>query len=292
MKKLVITMVMIIANSLSAEEIKPYIVYLKPGTILTRLSDKSEFTLPKGQYVRVFETNYKKRDLFYVYDDKGKPKYETTAKGIVEVDQDYALLPKIRADVVYPPPSEFKLSDKTRNLESQFNLHVDNLQTDNFTSIYSDNISSVTAPRLELRTMYTRPDFPISMGGTINYQSTSWQNEVDRVNLTIISFGPLVQYDFYKHEKQKVAAILGAEFAPIYRTSTNESEEEYSGMLYDIGVEGTWDTEYGLWSLGSHYRQHTISLEKTNRVGLNPVQERLSIKSLGVMIGYKYNWSL
>jgi len=292
MKIPIILLIMIWTSTLSAEELKPYIVYLKPGTILTRLSDQKNLTLDKGQYARVLETNYKKRDLFLVYDQQGKPIYETTAKGIVEVDQDYSILPQFKADIVYPAPSKFKLSDKTRTFESQLNFHMDNLQTSDFNAVYSDNLSSVTSPRFELRTMYTRPDFDISMGGTLNYQTVSWKNDIDQIRLSILSFGPLFQYDIYRDENQKVALLLGAEFAPVYQTSSGESKEEYKAMLYDIGVEGTWDTEYGLWTLGSHYRFHTISLEQTNRAGVSPSQGRLSIKSYGFMVGFKHDWSL
>jgi hypothetical protein len=283
---------LLISSFLSAAELKPYIVFLKPGTELTRLSDKKNLAIEKGMYARVLETNYKKRDLFYVYDEKGNALYETMAKFIVEVEDDYALLPKQRADVVYPAPSQLKIADKTRTLQSQFNVHMDNLQTSDFNSIYSDSLASVTAPRFELRTMYERPDLPFGIGGSINYQSTSWKNDVDQIRFSVLSFGPVFLYDFFEDDDVRVTALLGAEFAPVYRTSSGDSKEEYKAMLYDVGVEGAWKTDYGFWAIGSHYRMHTISLESSNRTGVNPEQGSLSIKSLGIMVGYKHDWSL
>lgn len=292
MKCLIIAMILFISTHLLAEETKPYIVYLKPGTVLTRLSDKKNLSIENGMYARVLETNYKKRDLFHVYDSNGIAQYETMAKFIVEVEDDYALLPKQKADVIYPAPSTLKITDKTRTLNSQFNIHMDNLQTSDFNSIYSDGLASVTAPRFELRTMYERPDLPFGIGGSVNYQTTSWKNDVDLIRLSVLSFGPTFLYDFYEDDDVRVTGLLGAEFAPVYQTSSGNSKEEYKAMLYDVGVEGTWRTDYGFWAIGSHYRMHTLSLESTNRAGTNPEQGRLSIKSLGIMVGYKHDWSL
>lgn len=280
------------SSFVSAEEKKPYTVFLKPGTVLTRLSDKTNVVIDKGIYAKVLETNYKKRDLFYVYDKSGAAKYETTAEGITEFDSDIRLLPVHQADVVYPAPGKLQLSDNSLYLDSSFNIHFDNLKTTEFNAIYSDNLESVVATRFELRTIYTHLDYPVKIGANVNYQRTSWQNDVDTVNLSILSYGPLFQYEFYKDDSVSVSALLGAEFSPIYRTSSGESTDRYKALLYDFGIESVWSTEYGYWNIGSHLRRHNLSLKQSNRSGLNPVVDEIQISSFGVMVGYKHEWDL
>lgn len=271
---------------------KPYVVYLRPGSVLTRLSDKKDFQLEKGILVRVSATNYKKRDRFTVYNEAGNALYETSALNIAEVENDLRILPTHQADVIYPAPDKFQIKDKIFALNTFFNVHMDNLQTEDFNSIYSDNLSSVTATRFEFRTLYSREAFPVQFGGSFNYQSTSWRNDFDQVRLSIFSFGPVFQYGFYHDENMKVSVVLGAEFSPVYRTSSGESKETYKAMLFDLGVESVWKTQYGNWLLGSHFRKHDISLEKTTRPLVNPTIGKMTIISLGLMVGYKHEWDL
>lgn len=276
-----------------ADEVeKPYIAYLRPGSTLTRLSDKKDFQLEKGILARVAAKNYKRRDQFVIFDENGKALYETSALNIGEVENDLRILPGYQADVVYPAPDTFKTNDKVFSLDTFFNVHMDNLLTEDFNSVYSDNLSSVTATRFELRSLYTRNDFPVEFGANLNYQSTSWRNDFDQVRLSIFSFGPVFQYGFFEEENLKISGIMGAEFAPVYRTSSGESKETYKAMLFDIGVEGVWKTQYGNWLLGSHFRKHDISLEKTTRPQVNPTIGKMTITSLGLMVGYKHEWDL
>ena len=292
MRKYLLLLLCFFSLEIQAEEQKPYIVYLKPGTVLTRLSDRKNSVLEKGIYTKVLETNYKKRDLFYVYNDKNEAVYETTAKGIVEVEQDYNIHPLQVADVSYPPPSKFQTMDKTFRFESVFGLHIDNLNTLNLNNIYSDNLSSILAPRFEGRTLYTRLDYPFSLGANLNYQNASWKNDVDRVRLSILSYGPLFQYRVIEQDEITVTALVGAEFAPIYRSSSGAYKENYKALLYDVGLEGVWDTEYGKFNFGSHYRMHRLSLKSTDRPMTNPQIGQIKVKSIGFMLGYNYDWSL
>ena len=290
--KLAIMIFIAFTSLCSAQDKKPYTVYLKPGAIITHLKTKKTLATDKGVYVKVLESNYQKRDIFTIFDKKGIPQYETTSESLVEFDNDVRLLPVHRADVIYPPQSPLKLADKNIWLDSSFNIHLDNIQTSEFNSIYSDNLESVVATRFELKTVYGHLDFPIKIGASINYQGASWRNDFDQVNLSILSFGPLFTYDFYTDDTLKISALLGAEFAPVYKTSSGDSQEDYKAMIYDLGVESVWSTEFGFWSVGSHIRKHNISLIKTSRPDVNPVLNEITLTSLGLMIGYKYEWDL
>lgn len=287
-----ILIILLLPLSLLAQDLKPYTVFLKPGSRLTRLSDQKSFALEKGIYVKALETNYKKRDLFRIYDEQGNALYETKAESIVEVIDDYQILPRFAGDITYPAPSQLKVMDKKISFDSQLNFHFDNLQTKEFNSVYSDSLESIVSPRLELRTIYSRPEFPVGIGGTINYQNASWRNDVDQIRLAIVSFGPTFMYRIYSDEEVTTSAYLGAEFAPVYRTTSGAPRDEYKAMLYDIGIEAVWQTGYGSWSLGSHYRSHILSLEKSSRENVSVPAGRITLSAFGLMVGFHHNWSL
>lgn len=268
-----------------------YTVYLKPGSVLTSLTDKKESKLAKGIYASVSEVDPRKRDVFIVYNKDGNALYQTSSESVVEVADDIRLLPKYSADITYPPPKDFQKNDEYAFFDTQFNLHYDNLLTTEFNSIYSDQLSSVLATRFEFRTLYVST-LPLNMGLNLNYQTTSWRNDVDQVKLSILSFGPQFQHFFYKGETSALSFLFGAEYAPIYRTSSGNSVERYQAMILDIGFEGILATDYGKWSAGTHFRRHDLTLKESSREGLQPSSEEIVINSIGIMIGYKYEWNL
>lgn len=289
--KLILIFSFLFSAALSASEAKPYQVYLKPGTVLTRLSDKKEVTLPKGIYADVLETNPVRRDVFVVYDKNGKPAYATSSQGIVEIDKDIKILPNVNAEITYPPPSSLKSDNKEAYFDTQFNLHLDQLQMSAVNSIYSQELESAFSNRYELRTMYIS-ELPINFGLGLNYQLAYWENDVDEVKLSALSFGPQLQRYLYAEDSMAISLLVSAEYAPLYRTSSGNSVENFKAMLFDIGTEIMWDTYFGKWSLGAHYRRHDLTLTSSTRPGVDAVPEELIINSIGAMVGYKYEWDL
>lgn len=274
-----------------ATELKPYQVYIKPGSVLTRLSDKKNVSLPKGIYAYVLETSPTRREIFVVYDKNGKPAYETTSHGIVEIDKDIQILPNVDAEISYPPPSTLKSDNKEALFDTQFNLHLDQLQMSAVNSIYSQELETAFSNRYELRTMYVS-ELPINFGLGLNYQIAYWENDVDEVKLSALSFGPQLQRYIYAEETMAISLFIGAEYAPLYRTSSGSSVENFKAMLLDIGTEIMWETYFGKWSLGAHYRRHDLTLTSSTRPGVDVVPEELVINSIGAMVGYKYEWDL
>ena len=133
---------------------------------------------------------------------------------------------------------------------------------------------------------------PIQFGLSLNYQSAYWKNDIENVKISILSFGPHFQYNFYNNENFKANALVGAEAAPIYEGLSASYKDEYSAMLFDMGVETEWISPVGVVSIGSHFRHHDLTLTKSNRSNLQLTPKEFSLNSLGLMIGYKIEWNL
>ena len=282
----------LISTSLMADDRKPYRVYLKEGAILTKLSDKSKVKLTKGIFVNVLETSPTRREIFIVYDKNGKAAYQADAEAINEIADETRLLPDVDADIVYPAPVLHHSNDKVAFLDTNFNLHFDNFQTGIFKNIYESTSSSVIGPRYELRTLY-KSDMPVNFGVSLNYQTLSFKDSSnENINFSILSFGPQIERTVYREELLALSVVGGGEFAPVYKATSGEFTEEYSAMLFNLGLEGTWDTRLGKFSLGTHFRYHDLTLSETNRPNINLVPESVTTSSIGVMAGYKYEWDL
>ena len=277
---------------LYAADQKPYRVYLRPGVILTKISDKKEFKTTEGIYANVLETSPTRRERFIVFDKLGKARYTTEAESITEIADEIQILPKVDANITYPAPLSHQSDDKFALIDTNFNLHLESYSMTAFNSLYESSPSSVIAPRVEVRTLYNS-DLPVNFGIVFNYQNINFKStDNGDVNFTIFSFGPQIERIIYTEEILSLSALLGGELAPVYQAVNGEFKEKYQAMLFDIGLEATWDTRFGKWSLGSHFRHHQLTLSETNRENINPVPESMTTNSIGVMAGYKYEWNL
>ncbi len=232
-----------------------------------------------------------RENILYVHDKNGNAKYQTTGDDTSTAAEDITILPEVNAEKINPPKSVFKTENKFALIDTQFNFHVDNVALSNFNEIYNDQISSVVAARYEARTLYV-PEAPIHFGLGLNYQSVYWKNDIEQIRLSILSLGPQFEYRFYKSDDFIATAIMGAEIAPIYEGKSANYLDKYSATLFDLGFETLWNTSMGLVSIGSHFRHHELALTQTNRPNLLLTPKEFSTNSLGIMIGYKIEWSL
>lgn len=277
--------------SLWGQDLAPYTVYLKEGTVITGIKDHQSVALSKGIYAKVLELNPQRRDQFYVYDNSGVARYLTSAKGIVEIENDIRILPNINAARIYPPKSALKATDKIARFDSQLSLHFDNLGVAPFNDIYSDQIANVISTRYEVRTLYVS-QLPFKFGFNMNYQSAYWKNDFEQVKLSILSFGPLFKMNVYQTDRFNAHALFGAEIAPIYEGVTSRFKDKYAAQLYDLGIESEWMSPMGILTFGSHFRHHEVSLTQSNRINLEEMPKEFAVNSLGLMLGYKLEWEL
>lgn len=289
--KILSLILLLVSFSVFAADPVPYTVFFKTGKKLIRLDNKKEYYVPKGIYAKVLELDPKRRDQFYVYDSSGKAVYITDAEDLVEIAEDVRLLPNVDATKMYPPKSVFRAENKTANFDSQFSVHFDNLGLRSLNEIYADDIDSVLSTRYEARTVYLS-DLPFHFGLSLNYQSAYWKNDIEEVKISILSFGPIFQYNIVNDDDIKVKALMSAETAPIYTGISANNKDYFSALLFDVGLESEWETPLGIFSLGGHFRHHELKLRKTTRENISLPPKEYGLNSFGATIGYKYEWSL
>lgn len=271
---------------------KPYKVFLKPGTIITKLSDKKDYKLERGIYANVLETSPSRRDNFMIYNKDGIATYSTTAWGIVEIAKDIQLLPDMDAQLTYPAPSVFKKNNTHASFDTQLNVYFDNLDTHAFNHINGQDFTGFSlGNRFELRTLYAS-SLPVNFGFAMSYEVAKWANEIENLELSIVSIGPHLQKTIFEEDDISVSFLAGAEYAPIYTTTSNTGKDKYNAMILDVGAEILWSGQFGKWSLGAHYRRHDLVLTSTTRADVTPIPEHFNSSSIGAMLGYKYEWDL
>lgn len=280
------------ALNLSAQDNTPYLVFIKPGSVLNRISDKKSFVTNKGLYLKVLEVHPTKRDLFNVYDNRGVLLYTTAPENIVEISEDIRVYPKVNAAIVYPPKASMFSEDMSFKFNTQFNYYMDSVDVSGFENIYSPLNNKANGNRLEFKTLY-QSSFPIEFGLTLSYQNAKWTANDSDINLNSFSFGPSFNYKFYTHEYFNLNANLGAEINPLFQTKSDTSKENYSAFSYSLGVSAIFPTMFGNFNLGAQYRNSNINLsDSTMSSPSGFAKNDFAISSLGFMLGYIKEWEL
>jgi hypothetical protein len=274
-----------------AEEAKPYLVFLKVGTALTNIKDKTQVTLSKGIYANVLAVNPDHKDIFNVYNKNGIAQYQVSAFAITEIEEDIRILPNLDATKIYPPKNNFNITNKFALFDSQLSLHYDSLNVKALNNIYKDESSRILSTRYEARTLYVS-EFPVEFGIGFNYQSAYWENNREKIRLSILTFGPVFKYKFYEKNNLNFHILLSAEMAPIYVGNSDLYTDKYSAAIIDLGIESHWPSRFGIFSLGSHFRHHNLTLNESDRPNLEITPKEFSLSSLGIMAGYKIEWDL
>lgn len=275
-----------------AQSQEPYSAYIKPGAVLTRISDNKTFVSDVGLFAKIKETHPTKRDLFYVYNKKGELTYTVQPQYISEISEDIRVYPKVNAEVIYPPRSKLKNVDETFNFNTQLNVHISSLDTEAFNSFYQPEDSSANLTRFELRSVY-QSLLPINFGITTSFQYGTWfDTNSNKVKMKNFSIGPILEYSFYQKENLNFKAVLSGEFSPLYQTSSIASKEDYSSLIFQIGAEVNYLSTLGIFNFGINYRKQDLNINSSTLSSSGVADEDISLGNLGLTVGYILNWTL
>ena len=272
---------------------EPYQVYLKPKSILIALDDHKEIVTQKGMYVWALEENPNNRSSFWIYNNKKEKMYITSANNIFEHDPELRLLPseQERENKMYWQKRIRQEPDENLAFDTNVAMHAEQLFMGDFNGIYLNETGNNQAIRYEMRTLY-KTGLPWQLGLNLNLQNIFMQNGGEDVRLTILSLGPSFSYSFYQNNTYTLALLASAEIAPIAKASSALNTDNYSNHIYDVGLEGSFPTTYGFFTLGTHLRQQFLEMHDTTRNNLGVVPNECKITSLGISLGYKIDWDL
>lgn len=272
---------------------EPYQVYLMPKSVLIDLEDKSEIVTVKGRYVLALEENPNNRHNFWIYNKDKKKVYITSAKNIFIHEPELRLLPseQEKENKVYWDKRIRQEDDTKASFETNFALHFETLSMTELNGIYQNQNGSTGATRYEVRTFYMTEQ-PWQFGLNLNFQSIYWDNGDEKEKLAILSLGPSFSYTFYNYDSYIFSLLVAAEIAPIAKASSTLYTEKFGAHAYDLGLEAEIPSEYGRFTLGTHFRQQFLTLRETTRTELGELQSENKISSLGFSLGYKIDWDL
>lgn len=270
---------------------EPYLVYIKPNARLTQISDNAIVKSRKGFYAKVYELNPENRTQFYVFDSSGEAKYIVEAKGIVEILGDIQLLPGEKGNITYPAKSNFRSANYTVPLESEFTVSFDQMNLAPLASFIKTEISDINVPRFKANILY-KTEFPLNIGINFNYQATSWKDQNGTAStLTCISTGPEIKYRLFNTDDYFLSAITSFEFSPLYKISSDNSNDKFSAYMWNIGFNNHWKTDFGYFIIGMDFRKQFLTFKNSDHENDIKTEEYI-LTSAGINFGYKIDWEL
>jgi hypothetical protein len=275
-----------------AKEERPYVVFIRDNALLTKVNSEENFRVKIGFYAKVLEIDPLRRDEFWVYNKRGQKTFIVRSKDINEINDDVTLLPVDQANVVYPPQERLKAPDLKLPFDTNLSYRLESLSFHDLNNIYPSATTSKVTTSFLLSTHY-QSEFPIDVGGTLNYQSSTWQQDDSQyVKLNIITMGPDLRYRVYNGKDYKFYLTPSFEYAFVYQIDTEFNNEKYSSYIWSLGILNEFQTPLGPILLGLDYRKHQLTFEKSNRDITKINASEYKLDSIGVSLGYKINWEL
>jgi hypothetical protein len=270
---------------------EPYLVYLLPGSKIELIEDQSVIYTSKGMYVYAMEVNLNYRKEFWIYSTKKEKKFITSAMNIKELFPEMRLLPFVPEDHGYEQKRIIRTDDKLAPFETNLALNFEQMSMNEMSPIYSTQSGSMTATRFEIRSLY-QTEKPLQFGANFNFQNIFWDNSSESIRLSLISVGPVFSYKLLEQENFSLSLLASAELAIMAKGSSAQNNEEFSSHAFDIGLSGDIPTEIGMLTLGTHIRRNYLLLNNTTRTNLTAPPNEYQLTSLGISLGYKFDWEL
>ena len=158
--------------------------------------------------------------------------------------------------------------------------------------ILQNDINNIFSPRYKINTHYISKT-PVNVGFNLNLQSSSWrdQNQTSS-DLNILSFGPELKFKIITQDEYELSSVTSFEFCPSYNISTSTGKDTFSSYIWGIGINNQFETRVGKINASLEFRKHYLTLNSTTRSSFELKPNEYVISSLGLSIGYKFDWEL
>ncbi len=270
----------------------PHIVTLTSDSILHSLDEQLYFKTSQLMYVLAEEADPVTRNEFWIYNNKKQKIYLTSAFNIKELDQDILLLPH---DTGIRPYALRKTLEKDNDdgmlFSTDFCFHLEQFAIGSLNTIYQLQSNTASSYRYEIRSTFITKK-RIHYGFNINFQNISWLGVNEQIRLSSLSLGPSLSIKILKNNLLGLTFLTSAELSPISQAKSSTYTDNYYGYTFDTGIEADFLNSFGTFTLGSHFRYHTLLLKGTTRPGILSMNREYNLSSIGLSLGYKMDWEL
>lgn len=263
---------------------------IKNGSKIYSLDESASYLLPEAKYFFVSYDDPEKPTFVTLHDRHMKAIFKTSYQNIVDTDAVTQIDPNFDSTAEYKNPTRFQSADKKFEFNVRPSISFENVNITELSEIYQSELSSATGNRFELKTIIPS-SLGIDFGISLNYQSIFWDNSLEEVQFSSLNAGPYLEIPFGNLAYFKPNFNIGAELSLSANGSSGNFRDEYSKTVWHIGLQNTFDTNYGPFLAEIFFRKHELLLSKTNR----PIESKsktYNVTSIGIALGYRWDLSL
>lgn len=274
------------------EKLPPFQAVLPAGSIITRLSDRQSYRIPKTIYVRAQE-QHSGSEFSILFNKQEEPIFYTRTHQLSNIDRTIQLTKPMDATIVYTAPTKAQTTDKALKLENNFSLHQEILSASVLGNFHQSQESSGTLQRFKYQ-LFTQTQLPVEFGLGLSNFSGSIGNEQtgNDIRLSGFSLGPALKTRLLHSEKSYVDLQLRAETMLQFTTRDAFQTNTYQSLLMALGAEWTYETFLGPLFLSAEYALQSISLKSSTEATLRAPVEKERMQTFGIGLGYRWRISL
>jgi hypothetical protein len=257
---------------------------LKTGSVVTRLSDKSDFTAKKKWVVRGY-LSLEDHQTVFLLSKSGKRAYYTPAMNLISLESDRKLTPRPRKYI-----SSYSVDGRDYTTEKNFKLDIQVLGYKEV--VYLDYFNQtgergqgVGAWRFETN-LYPQYSFPLSFGLSFGAEQGGFSNYA----WSTFDAGATLKVPF-EIATYQLAFLASYQFSPFFMINSG------SGQSYHLSAN-SWQYNltaniYKALTIGFAYRTSYLSYQDEPRQSdLSTSSERKPIYSYALNLGYTFDVTL
>lgn len=268
----------------------PFRAVLPKGVRLTKVNSLERFEINETVYVRAQEQFPGSQNSFILSKDN-RPLYTTLTKNLTSIERIVDLAPGGDATVVHEAPTKASSTDSEFKLETNLSFHLESIDASLISDLHQASETRMNANRFQFQ-VFAATALPVDMGLAMSFFSASLgsQDGVDElgsVNINGIFLGPHIKYTLGEKDQSYTELIFKAERSLSFKSTDEFLENSYSGVLFGLGAEWTYQTFLGPFFAGADVKFTRYSLSSsTSAEVLAPVQ-KMSQTGFGAYIGYR-----
>lgn len=268
-----------------------YYASLQEESKLVNIKTGKVFMNERKLYVLAREVYYGGKWSYLISKD-GKIKYKTHTTNLNSVEKVIELRSKIAGDKVYPPKTRIHTSDKSLPIETHF---IFRSETSNLSYIgknlgYTDGNGNSNTIGVKF---FAHSFLPVDLGLAFDYQIGSLNFEDDtESSWTAAYIGPALKWNFYKRGSFDLNTQFAVKKSLFFNTSVGGENVSFSNLLWNVGLEAVYKTQYGNLSIGyeSSFIRSSLKGELPNRGPVDTEKETMNQNS--ITVGYQFTWNI